>query len=536
MYVFLLNILTFFLILCSSAKSLTAADVQIPASTFLEGDDDTSSGDRYSVNFPNVSAPEFVRFVSRVSNVNFIYDHKDLQFNITLSSGKPVSSRNILKALIQILRSRGLTVVEQNGYYVVHRNDGTQVSGYTEDFRKDPHLLASQTDRLGGVPNFETREFLIHKLQYRQGCEVEAALRKIGVDLQSQPNAPHRLLGAIQSLQWVKSTNSLLASADEATLVALKKLINGLDVPLKQVFIEVLVIETDVRNSMEFGLEWSGRGNWHDRLGFEVGNFSKPGPLSNALHSGAPSRTGLAQIPPGTGFNLGIIGDLILHKGKSYLTLGSLVTALQRDGDSTIVLNQKIITQDNKNSKIFVGDNLPFAGSVVQTIGASQQTTSNIEYRDVGVSLSITPTLGEENVISLDIKQEITEAFGDIGDMISLSDVGGIRTSKTDMSTQVHVPDQHFLILTGMIRNHKSHHKTGIPCLGGLPIIGAAFSKTKKRDDRKNVIIYVRPQIIHSVEDHKQITQIQENLFRRESESADFDRGLEMIVPMPENR
>ena len=128
----------------------------------------------------------------------------------------------------------------------------------------------------------------------------------------------------------------------------------------------------------------------------------------------------------------------------------------------------------------------------MQTIGASQQTTANIEYRDIGVSLSITPTLGEENVITLDIKQEITEAHGDFDTVIPITDVSGIRTTKTDMSTQVHVPDCHFLILTGMVRNHKTHHKAGIPCLGGLPVMGAAFSKTKKRDDKKNVIVYVR--------------------------------------------
>ena len=94
--------------------------------------------------------------------------------------------------------------------------------------------------------------------------------------------------------------------------------------------------------------------------------------------------TGINQIPLVPGFDLGVIGDMIMHKGKSYLSLGSLVSALQIDGSSTIVLNQKIITQDNKNSTIFVGDNIPFTGSVVQTIGQSQQTSANIEYRDMG--------------------------------------------------------------------------------------------------------------------------------------------------------
>ncbi len=217
---------------------------------------------------------------------------------------------------------------------------------------------------------------------------------------------------------------------------------------------------------------------------------------------------GFNQIPVGGGFDLGVIGNLILHKGTSYLSLGALVSALQMDNDTTIVLNQKIITQDNKNSKIFVGDNIPFTGSVVQTVGNSQQTTANIEYRDVGVSLSITPMVGEGDVITLDINEEISESVTNLG-APQTNAVNGIRTTKTNMVTYVHVPDKHFLVLSGMIRDSKMQHKAGLPCLGGLPIIGAAFSNTKKREDKRNVIIFVRPQLIYSVADHQRITQNQ---------------------------
>jgi type III secretion protein C len=223
-----------------------------------------------------------------------------------------------------------------------------------------------------------------------------------------------------------------------------------------------------------------------------------------------------------------VIGDIIMHKGHSFLSLASLVSALQVDGDSSIVLNQKIITQDNKNSKIFVGDNIPFTGSVVQTIGQSQQTTSNIEYRDIGVSLSITPRLGEGEVITLELNEEITEV---VPDMMSVSSnqVNGIRTTKTNMLTHVHVPDKHFLVLSGMIRNTKMQHKSGIPCLGGLPVIGAAFSRNQRSDEKRNVIIFVRPHIIHSMEDFKKITQNQEELYRQESLPTNFNEGLKLI-------
>jgi type III secretion protein C len=91
-----------------------------------------------------------------------------------------------------------------------------------------------------------------------------------------------------------------------------------------------------------------------NRLGLGSNTSTSRSIFGKTLQGISPSShpTGLDQIPIGGGLNLGVIGDIIIHKGKSFLTLGSLVSALQRDGDSTIVLNQKIITQDNKNSKM----------------------------------------------------------------------------------------------------------------------------------------------------------------------------------------
>ena len=470
-----------------------------------------------NINYRNVQIQEFIRFVSRICNVNFIYDQKELNFNVSVSSGKSVTPSHVLRALIQMLRVRGMFVMEQDGYFVIHNNQMAARTSLDHPFHPN-ELLASNA--LPALSDSVPREFMVYKLQYQQGGDVETAIKKIGADLQNQSDAPIKLLHSIQSLQWVKATNSILATGDEVSLSALKRLVESIDVPLKQVFIEVLVIETDSRGSLDFGLEWAALGSINDKLRLGMSNIAPARGCSPFFPTAEASGK---NLPFASGFNLGVIGDTILHKGTAFLSLASLVSALETDGNSTIVLNQKIITQDNKNSRIFVGDNIPFTGSVVQTIGASQQTTSNIEYRDIGVSLSITPMLGDDDVITLEIKQEITEALPELGPPESLSNVGGIRTTKTDMSTQVHVPDQHFLVLTGMMRNHRNQRKTGIPCLGGLPVIGVAFSKNQKRDDKKNIIVYVHPQIIRSINDHKKITAEEEESFKKESHSNALD-------------
>lgn len=482
----------------------------------------------HTINFNDVPISEFIRFVSRISHVNFIFDNKELQFNVTVSTGKPLSSDNVVRALIQMLRLQGFDVSEEGDYFVIHRlGEGEVPSQMMRESIPLDKLVASTKPIF--TKRYEPMEFGVYKLQYHQGSEIEEAIRGIAGDIKSRSNAPQKLLDAIHTLQWIKATNSLMYSGDEEANLQLRRLIESLDTPKKQVFIEVLVIETDARKTLEFGLQWAAGGEILDRVGMGIGSFPDRGGagFASAMKgiNGQNTPTGLAQIPIGTGFDLGVIGDLIMHKGRSYLSLGALVSALQSDGDSTIVLNQKIIAQDNKNSTIFVGDNIPFTGSVVETVGQSQQTTANVEYRDVGVSLSITPMLGDGGVITLDIDEEISQALPDLGN--SSASVGGIRTTKTNMVTHAHVPDKHFLVLSGMIRNAKQFKKSGLPCLGGLPLIGAAFSKTVEHDEKRNIIIFVRPHIIRTFEDSIQLTKRQEELYREQIPSVHLDEALQ---------
>lgn len=114
--------------------------------------------------------------------------------------------------------------------------------------------------------------------------------------------------------------------------------------------------------------------------------------------------------------------------------------------------------------------------------------------------------LGEDEIITLDINQEITESIEDYHG-ISAQNISGIRTTKTNMVTHVHVPNKNFLVLSGMIRNARAKHRSQVPCLGGLPAVAAAFSHDQQRQEKRNILIFVRPQIISSQEDAASITR-----------------------------
>ncbi len=509
-----------FLFLCMTCSALFAEVVEGP-----------TKDNHYTINFQDVPVVEFVQFVRRISDVNFIFNHRDLQFNITLSSGKPVSADQIVRALVQILRAHGLSISQEEGYLLIHKGgeELPPLAGSHEQPHEEGLLISPHAVVIENKP-----QFLVYKLQYHEGGEIEETVKKIAVDLASKPETSPRYLNVLKSVQWVKATNSLVCSGDDESLKNVKQLFQSLDTALRQVFIEVLVIETDARNTSDFGLQWAAGGRYKDGLGFGTGNFppsQSPGPFALNFQgvNGVSPPLGPSQIPLGNGFDMGVIGDIIFHKGKSFLSLGSLISALQADGNSSIVLNQKIITQDNKNSKIFVGDNIPFTGSIVQTTGSSQQTTANVEYRDIGVNLSITPKLGEGDVITLDISEEITEAISTGANGVSSSHVSGIQTTKTNMMTHVHVPDKHFLVLSGMMRNAKSRHKAGLPCLGGLPYIGAAFGKTRKHEEKRCVMIFVRPHIIKTVEDYRHITEHQEQLHQKHAPEGAIEEATALV-------
>ncbi|MCH9617353.1 MAG: Type 3 secretion system secretin [Chlamydiia bacterium] len=397
------------------------------------------------------------------------------------------------------------------------------------------------------VDTISEQGFLLYKIQNSEGDEIVSAMKQISSNLKTQEGGAVRnkdLIHSISSIQWIQATNSLIATGPPNILNKLDQLLKSIDRPLAQVFIEVLVIDTSLSDELTFGLSWQNKGTFNNNIGYSLGNLQPQSdspaiPFANNLNGidNNISPTGAAVPPLGGGY-MGIIGDLIFHNGKSYSSIGSLLNALKTKGDTTVVLSQKIVTQDNQNAKIFSGSNVPFTGSLVTTSGLSQTTNANLEYRNIGVTLSITPNIANDGMITLQIDQELSEESGDgtgtgldSSTSVDARNINGIRTAKTNMSTRIRVPDRHFLILSGTMRNSTVRNVSGIPCLGGLPLIGAAFNKTEKSFDNRNVIMFVKPYIIRSSKEHVEITDNQEKIYSSDDQCnvEDFEDGLELV-------
>ncbi len=435
----------------------------------------------------------------------------------------------------------------------IDKTSSLLVSGDQQSIDKVQQLLIkfdipSKEGTTPSIESIDNTSFLVYKLQYHPGNDIQTALTQVAHSLGKGSSTPAALVEAINSLQWIEVTNSLLCTGQQDVLVKLKDLIQNLDIPLRQVFIEVLVIETSLNNQQNFGLMWGGQVQYFNKTILQTGNF----PVGSNQGSSTPSTTfpqalqtinatttpNNTLIPFSSGFDLGVIGDIIMHKGQSFISLGSLMNAIQLDNDSTIILNPKIITQDNRQSTVFVGQNVPYTGAIVTNSASNTTSTANIEYRDVGVSLTITPILGDGDVITMDIVQDISELTNNQNTNTSTTQLTGIQTSHTHMETRVHVPNNHFVALSGMINDSKTHFRTAIPCLGGLPVIGALFSENDRAASKNNVIIFVRPQIVNTYQDFKEITEHQEWLYKDNARlpvlKEEFDEGIDM-VKRPEN-
>lgn len=350
-------------------------------------------------------------------------------------------------------------------------------------------------------------EFYIYKLQYRAGDQIHATLRSIASAKVNSSLEP-ALIQSLESIQWLENTNSLLFTGDSATLVKIKNLIQGLDTPVKQVFIEALIIDTTVDNSNTFGVELGGNFTWGpQRLGVSLGNFRSDG--SSSLGSDVSANHAVkgynAPTLNGSNFSAGVIGSVITRNGQSFSTIGALVTAVQSDKNTRIVLNPKILTEDNVACDFFVGQQVRIKSGLVQNSGNNNVTSSNFELADVGTTLKITPTISTDDLVTLQIEQ-ITSSPLDASNANDQSALVSL-TTKSRTSTRLHVPDRHFVILAGMIDDYNSHTDARVPLLGSIPVLGFLFRSDNKTVKRRNLLFFIRPHIVASPEESRLLTE-----------------------------
>jgi len=265
--------------------------------------------------------------------------------------------------------------------------------------------------------------------------------------------------------------------------------------------------------------------------GFLKSESALPTALKNVGDTDNPNLA-IEGLATQSGFNLGIIGKTLTRDGVPFGSLGALIDTLHTDSTVNVVLNPKLLVEDNVTAEVFVGENIRFKTQSLSNDEGSV-LTNNFEFRDIGSRLKVTPLIGSNESITLQIDQELTSAQQS-GNADIVADLGGPNTSKATTTTTVHMPNDYFLILSGMIRDDQTRNRTQVPCLGSIPFLGAAFSQKTYTDKKRNLMIFIHPHIIDTEKDIQETTKRQQDIFeeksgRRDRWNVEVEQALEFF-------
>jgi len=336
--------------------------------------------------------------------------------------------------------------------------------------------------------------------------------------LQAPPASPATQQGPLPTggpggfIQADTATNSLIITANEAVYRNLRTVIDQLDARRAQVYIESLIVEVSANHAAEFGIQWAnltGDSNSRFRVGTITGFSSGGNNLINQAVSRAAMQagvTGASITPPGNGLNLGIFRQV-----AGQLTLGAIARALESDNNANILSMPNLITLDNDEARIIVGQNVPFVTGQYTTNASAGAAGVNpfqtVERRDIGLSLRVRPQISEGGSVKMAIYQE-TSAIQD------LTNTAGIITSKRSIDTNVLVDDGQIIVLGGLIDDNMQDGLEKVPGLGDIPVIGNLFKYQKRSRVKTNLMVFLRPTVIRTNEQSVNVSGDRYNYIR----------------------
>jgi general secretion pathway protein D len=279
------------------------------------------------------------------------------------------------------------------------------------------------------------------------------------------------------------ATNALIISAPEPQYRQLRAVIDMLDQRRAQVFVESLIAEVSADKAAEFGVQWmSGTGAGGNLVGLLGTNFAVGG--ANLLAVGASAAAGTYGNAPSTGLNLALGG-----KRNGALALGALARLLQKDGDANVLSTPNLLTLDNEEAKIVIGQNVPFiTGSYSTAATGSPNPFTTVERKDVGLTLRVKPQISENGTVKMQIYQEVSSVVDTSKD--------GLITNKRSIETNVLVEDGSIVVLGGLLQDDTSNKQEKVPGLGDIPVFGNLFKSETRLRKKTNLMVFLRPVVV----------------------------------------
>ena len=285
-----------------------------------------------------------------------------------------------------------------------------------------------------------------------------------------------------------KATNSLIIMADKEDYMVLEDVIQKLDIPRSMVYIEALFMEVDMNTSLNIGIDWTAFGK--ASLG------GKETLIGGGFAPGFPQPTDILQ----GGLTLGMITEPLTIAGITVSNITAIVNAVKTDDDFRILSTPQILTTDNEEARIVVGENRPF--QTRSTTDQSGGTFESFEYRDVAKTLKITPHVTEDRLVRMQINLEVTT----INQAATLTTASTLPvTNKRTVDTTVIVEDQQTIVIGGLIDDTTTENENKVPGLGDVPLLGWLFKNQSESNNKTNLYVFISPRVIKNPQEADQI-------------------------------
>ena len=337
-------------------------------------------------------------------------------------------------------------------------------------------------------------------------------------------------------IQADPATNSLIITAAEPQYRQLRAIIDQLDGRRAQIYVESLIAEINSDKAAEFGVQWQNAlGNRADTNNLSAAgtNYGAGGKNLLALALSGLSTTATTitapSVLPATGLNIGL-GTLIAGK----TVLGIFANFLQTTGEGNILSTPNLLTLDNEEAKIIIGQNVPFVtGQYTNSAGSSSSTGTvnpfqTVERKDVGLTLKVKPQISENGTVKLEIYQEVSSVQAS-----SINSATGLITNKRSIQTNVLVEDGGIVVLGGLLQDEYSNNQEKVPLLGDIPLFGNLFKTESRARKKTNLMVFLRPVVVRDSAATEKLSLDRYDLMRASQESA--QPPFNLILPINES-
>lgn len=447
--------------------------------------------------------------VKRVARLaEYIDQQGSLDFDIVALENAPADS------LREVLISLFPENQQQLAIAVDERSNSLLVSG-SASVRAQIRQMANSLDKPDDG-NANTRVFYLH---YLTAAELLPVLRGVTSNIQQDKEGKTRVSSQV-SIEALEAANAIVVNGPASYIDEIARVIEQTDFRRAQVLVDAIIVEVSDDFAREIGVQWKTA-------------FTDTGSgVEAASNFGLMSFDSDGNTILGQGLSLGFMqaGDLRM-----------LLKAVATNIDANILSRPSIVTLDNQEAEILVGQNIPLITG--QATGASSTTDNpftTVERKDIGITLKVTPQINEGDAITLDVVQEVENVSTNAS-----SEAKDIVTNKRSVKTKVLVQDQQILVLGGLIDTTDQTTVKKIPILGDIPILGSLFKTTKVEQLRRNLMVFIRPTILadaanankHTRERYELTQQSQRNYYDKPAKKAEpvLLPEFETMAPRPRN-